>query len=184
MSRFRSRGLHHTGLVSRAWPDAAFWGGAHAADRPDRDAARTDRAWPSRTALPECRAACRPIPPLQLRRARMQRSDRRSYRSSCFSTFDRNEGSDGLESIPCRPSTNIESRTKRQPQPADAGQFQCGATDVEAEDASEEIEFEPFDPSDRQPEIASERSKHAGSGGREADPIAMVRVILADRGWR
>src|SRR6185312_14395334 len=79
---------------------------------------------------------------------------------------------------------SLGSPSKRQAETADTGQLQRRPADVEPQHATEKVEFNPLDPSDRQPEIASERSKHAGAGSCEAVPVAVIRIVLADRRWR
>src|ERR1700694_5886841 len=69
-------------------------------------------------------------------------------------------------------------------QPANPRQFERWSANIAPQNGAEKIQFNPLDPSDRQTKITPEGYIDAGSRRRYAQPFTLIRIILADCGWR
>src|ERR1035437_9915224 len=76
------------------------------------------------------------------------------------------------------------SRRDGQAQPANAGKFECWSTNIDPQNGTKEIQFNPLNPTDRQTKITPEGHIDAASGRGYAQPFTLIRIILADCGWR
>src|SRR4051812_31057043 len=83
--------------------------------------------------------------------------------------------------VPCPIRRTSSSRRKRQAKTAEAGKLEGRPAQIEPKDAAEKIQLDAFDPAHGEAQIASEGSKQAGAGRREAEPFAAVGIVLADR---
>src|SRR5256885_8348156 len=89
-----------------------------------------------------------------------------------------------LENDEDAPCSGIALRAGGDAEASDAGKLQRRAADVDAEHRAEEIDLDPFDPTDRHAEIARQRGVEAGAGRRDTGPASAVGIVLADRGRR
>src|ERR1700730_6567061 len=69
-------------------------------------------------------------------------------------------------------------------QPANPRKFERRSTNIDAQNGAKKIQFNPLDPSNRQTKITPKGCIDAGSGRRYAEPFTLIRIILADCGWR
>src|SRR6185312_14176464 len=106
---------------------------------------------------------------------------KRSWRRSRTSKTSARRSSSDRASRRNSGCANARLRTRCPADPADAGHLERGSPQIEADHRAEQVQLDAFDPADRQAQIAAEASKHAGAGRGDADPMAAVRIILADR---